>query len=64
MVTVMVLSELVSLGFERGELEFFSNGTMSALLSHKFRIPKRRGGYREIVVPTTRHMKILHSCGE
>lgn len=64
MVTVMVLSELVSLGFERGELEFFSNGTMSALLSHKFRIPKRRGGYREIVVPTTRHMKILHSLSD
>lgn len=60
----MVLSELVSLGFEPCELEFFSNGRMSELLSHKFRIPKRGGGYREIVSPTTRHMKILHSLSD
>lgn len=60
----MVLSELVSLGFSREELEFFSDGVMSVMLSHKFRIPKRGGGYREIVVPTTRHMKILHSLSD
>lgn len=62
--TNMLFSELLSLGFESKELELFSNPRMSSLLAHRFRIPKRRGGYREIVVPTTRHKLVLSALAD